>query len=109
MEKTALLQKRKTLFDLIIISAITMTVLGIFIAIQDIIESFARDTGIHILLRTVTMALMQFGTAGLGILLVTLIRRESFISYGLRKDNALKSIMFCTLAFVVTCHSSRFG
>jgi hypothetical protein len=100
MEKTALLQKRKTLFDLIVISVITMTVLGIFIAIQDTVESFARDTSIHILLRTATMALMQFSTAGLGILLVILIRRESFTSYGLRKDNMLKSLVFCTLAFV---------
>jgi hypothetical protein len=100
MEKTASLHNRKALFDLIIISAVTMIVLGIFIAIQDTVEDFAHDTSIHILWRTATMALMQFGTAGLGISLVALIRRESFISFGLHKDNVLKSILFCTLAFV---------
>lgn len=100
MEKTALLQKRKTLFDLIVICAITMIVLGVFIAIQDTVESFARDTGIHILLRTAALALLQFSTAGLGITLVSLIRRESFNSYGLSRENLLRSLLFCTLAFV---------
>jgi len=100
MEITALSQKRKTMFDLIVICAITMIVLGIFISVQGDVESFARDPGIHILLRTAIMALMQFSIAGLGILLVMLIRKESFISYGLRTDNVLKSIVFCTLAFV---------
>ncbi len=100
MDKTALLQKRKTLIDLIVICVITMIVLGIFITIQDTVEIFARDTGVHILLRTAVMALMQFCTAGLGIMLVMLIREESFISYGLRKANMLKSLVFCTLAFV---------
>ena len=47
------------------------------------------------------MALLQFGTAGLGITLVALIRKESFVSFGLRKKNALKSIVFCTLSRTV--------
>jgi len=100
MDKTALLQKRKTLIDLIVICVITLIVLGILIAIQDTVENFARDTGVHILLRTAVMPLMLFCTAGLGIMLVMLIREESFISYGLRKANMLKSLVFCTLAFV---------
>ncbi|MGI6771958.1 MAG: hypothetical protein ACOX5C_00255 [Acutalibacteraceae bacterium] len=100
MEETAVKQKKKTGSDLIIICAVTMIVLGVFMAFQDTVEGFAKDTGIHILLRTVTMALLQFGTAGLGITLVALIRKESFVSFGLRKKNALKSIVFCTLSYV---------
>jgi hypothetical protein len=100
MEKAASLQKRRALPDLIVIVVITMAVLGIFIANQDAVESFARDPGIHILLRTAGMALLQFGTAGLGISLVSIIRRESFAGHGLRRDNALKSVVFCALAFV---------
>lgn len=87
MEKTVM-QKRRAMIDLIVICAITMIVLGIFIAIQDIVESFARDTAKHILLRTAAMALLQFGTAGLGISLVMIIRKESFFDYGLRRENS---------------------
>ena len=92
--------KKKALIDLAIIVASTLAVLGIFIAMQGPVERFARDPGVHILLRTCVMALVQFGTAGLGITLVSLVRRESFFSHGLRKKNTLLSIAFCTLAFV---------
>lgn len=100
MEKTAALVRKNTRIDLIVIVAVTMIVLAVYIPIQGRVAVFARDSGIHILLRTAVMALMQFGVAGLGISLVALVRREDFRSYGLRKDNALLSIVFCALAFV---------
>lgn len=100
MEITVSSEKKSALVDLLIIFAVTAAVLGAYMAVQHTVASFARDASVHVLLRTLVMALMQFGIAGLGISLVALIRKESFASHGLIKRNMLLSVVLCALTFV---------
>lgn len=92
-------EKRNTTLDLIIIVITTFAVLAAFIPFQESIYHFARDGEQPLLLRTLAMALMQFGLAGFGISLVMLIRHERFSQYGLIKRGALASIGLSVLAF----------
>lgn len=91
---------KKALSDILIIVIATFAAMAFFIPFQEPIYQFARDQGQPVLLRTLAMALIQFGVAGLGISLVMLIRRERFSQYGLIKRGALTSIGLSVLAFV---------
>ncbi len=46
------------------------------------------------------MAFLQFGMAGLGITVVSIIRKESFLGYGLRIKGIFPSIVLSALMFV---------
>jgi hypothetical protein len=70
------------------------------LAFQKQFNSFVKNTQIHILARTSFAAAFQFGLAGLGITIVSVYRRESFCSHGLKFKNTLKSIGLCVLCFV---------
>ena len=97
MEKAASLQKRRALPDLIVIVVITMAVLGYSSRIRTP-SKLSADPDPY------PAAYGRYGAAvrqsGLGISLVSIIRRESFAGHGLRRDNALKSVVFCALAYV---------
>lgn len=43
---------------------------------------------------------MEYGVAGLGITLVCLFRKESFASYGLKKENAFKAVIGAVISFI---------
>ncbi|MGB3972703.1 MAG: hypothetical protein WBL58_00845 [Peptococcia bacterium] len=87
------IEQKKANVDLYIIIGITILILAIYTSFQAQFNLLAIDQEIHILLRTIVIAFMQFGVAGLGIVSVMILRKESFQSYGLKRKGALKSII----------------
>ncbi len=101
MTKSNLTKKQKNAeIDLYIIMFATIIVLGTFIGYQNQLIFLAKNKNMPILLRTLVMAFIQFGVAGLGITIVCVLRKESFFSYGLRKKGLLQSILFSALTFI---------
>ncbi len=101
MKKDALAQEQKKAeADLYIIVAVTAAVLIIYMSFQDVLNQFADNKSIPILVRTFVVALQQFGVAGLGVAIVSVFRKESFSSHGLRAKGTLLSILLCVLAFI---------
>lgn len=94
------IEQKKADIDLNIIIIATLLVLGIFIAFQDQFKYFSNNKNIHILIRTTLIAFMQFGVSGLGITIVSIIRKESFLNYGLKLKGAILSIVLSSLMFV---------
>lgn len=94
------IEQKKVNIDLYIIVGITILILAIYTSFQVQFNSFAENQDIQILLRTIVMAFMQFGVAGLGIVSVMFLRKESFGSYGLKRKETLKSIMLSVLMFI---------
>jgi len=96
MDKTiSELNNRKYSIDLGIIfltSAAVLLVLGIMTQIMQI-----NIGNVPILLQTFIGALFQYGVMGLGITIVCILRKESFYSFGLRKDKLLITIALSTL------------
>ena len=86
--------------DLWIILVVSLAALGIYIAFQNQISAFSRSSEQNILLRVLLPAVFQFGLAGLGISIVSIIRKESFLSYGLRRKNAITSTVLCSSCFI---------
>ncbi len=93
-------ERKKAVTDLCIILIVTFLILGIYMAFQSWFNSFAKDKSINILIRTLVMAFMQFGVAGLGITVVSIIRKESLPGYGLRTKCIFPSIVFSALMYV---------
>lgn len=100
VRSTLTLQQRKADKDLNIIGTVTFLVLVIFIGFQNQFLSFADNQTIPVLLRTFTLAFMQFGVAGLGITIVSLLRKERFLKYGLRREGIVKSIVLSIFVFI---------
>ena len=86
--------------DLWIILLCTLAALGAYMVLQDWVTAFMEDKSTTILLRVVVPAMFQFGIAGLGISVVSIIRKESFLSFGLRKKGTLASVVLCILCVV---------
>lgn len=101
MKKSYLtIRQKKAVIDLYIIIFATIIVLGTYIGYQNQLISFGENSNIPVLFRTLVMALIQFGVAGLGITIVCVLRKESFFSYGLRRKGLLQSILFSVLVFI---------
>ena len=86
--------------DLLVIIIISIVTLATYIAIQSPVSAYALNSEQPVLLRVLLMASFQFGLTGLGISIVSIIRKESFFSYGLRKKGAATSIALSALCFV---------
>lgn len=92
-------QKQRDI-DLWIIVMCSVVVLLFYSLNQDKIMFFVEETSVPILLRVLLSAAFQFGLAGLGISVIALIRKESFLSHGLRMKGAVQSIVLCVACFV---------
>lgn len=92
--------QKKASFDLLIIIAVTFAVLGIIIVFQSDINKFAKNTEIAILFRVLGMGFAQFGVAGLGISMVTLLRKENFWEHGLHRKSVLPAVLFSILSYI---------
>ncbi|WP_150272799.1 hypothetical protein [Paenibacillus tepidiphilus] len=92
--------QKKSNVDLWIIITATFVALGIYSGFQGELNTFAKDQDASVLLRTLVSALTQFAVAGLGITLVAIIRKESFISFGLRSKGIVASVLLSLLCFV---------
>jgi hypothetical protein len=99
-KKSLTAEQRRSGQDLLIILAVTFAVLSVYMIFNESITAFFVDREKSLALRTLVMALFQFGTAGLGISLVTVLRKEKFSGFGLKKANAVKAVLL-TLPAVV--------
>ena len=93
-------EQKKVNIDLWIIITATVIAFGLYVVFQNQFISIVTNNDIHILLRVLLAATMQFGIAGLGISIVCLMRKESFFSYGLQSSRIILSICLCILCFV---------
>jgi len=93
-------EQKRTNIDLYIIFISTFIILGIYMGFKTSIDTFIKSGNIHILIRTAAIAFIQFGVAGLGITIVSVYRKESFIKYGLNSKNIIKTILLSALMFV---------
>ena len=92
-------RKKQLDIDLWIILIISMLSLGIYMVFNGKINGIAYNPDINIVLRVLFMGgLFQFGLAGLGISIVSIIRKESFCAYGLHSKK-----LVLTLALSVLC------
>lgn len=106
-------RKKQLTVDLWIILIVTMAVLGIVLmGFGNQINQLADDSSVNILLRVLIIGLCgQFGIAGLGITIVCLIRKESFLKFGLNTKNLFPalglSLLCCVPDFVYCLLSGR--
>lgn len=101
MVKKQLTKEQKQLnTDLIIIVVSSLVILTIYIVFNSDFIWFFKNKNINLLLRTLAQAITQFGAAGLGITIVALYRKESFLDYGLNKNNILKTIFLSVLVYI---------
>ena len=101
MSKIKLNENQKKLdIDLWIIMIVSLISLGIFIVFQKEIYEILKNKELPILYRVLLAALFQYGVAGLGITIVSILRKESFFSFGLKTKGISLSILFCILCFI---------
>lgn len=94
-------RKKQLDIDLWIILIISMLSLGIYMIFNGSINKIAYNPNVNIVLRVLFMGgLFQFGLAGLGITIVSIMRRESFFSYGLNRKNLIITIALSALCCV---------
>ena len=91
-------RKKRLDTDLWIILIVSVLILGIYIAFNRSINALVSRASINIILRVLFIGgIFQFGLAGLGITIVTILRKESFIDHGLTRNNILPAIMLSAL------------
>ncbi len=101
-------RKKQLAIDLWVILITTMAVLGIVLmGFGNQINQLAADSSVNILLRVLIIGLCgQFGIAGLGITIVCLIRKESFLKFGLNTKNLFSALglsLLCCVPDFVYC------
>jgi hypothetical protein len=94
--------QRKESIDLWIIALTTLVVIILFALTQESLMSYISANENPILSRLILVAMIEFGTAGLGIILVMIFRKESFPSHGLKVKGSLTSIVGALLCCVPT-------
>jgi hypothetical protein len=92
--------KRKTLVDVLIIVAVAFAVLAIALPLQGRLYGFVNNESAPLMGRVGILGAVQFGIAGLGITIVALVRRESFLLHGLQLKGMAAAIALSALCFV---------
>lgn len=92
-------RQRRLDADLWIILLVTAGVFGAYAALRGPIAGWIRNTETPVLLRVLLAAAIQFGIAGLGMTIVTSLRRERFADFGLRARGTPLSIALCACCF----------
>lgn len=94
-------RKKKLENDLWIIVFITVLILVIYSVFNSDINKIAYNNSINILLRLLFIGgIFQFGLAGLGITVVSVLRKESFKSHGLTGKKIIPTILLSALCCV---------
>jgi len=95
-------QRKKQLdTDLWIIAIVSFSILALYIVFNQSINNIVFNSSINIVLRVLFVGgIFQFGLAGLGITIVSIYRKESFLKYGLTFKNILPAIVFSALCCV---------
>lgn len=86
--------------DLKIIIWATIVPVIIFLAWGETIMEFVRQGQINIWLKFLPVAMIQFGLAGLGSMIVFIYRKESLYTYGITKRNLCKTIILSALVCI---------
>ena len=94
------IEQRKLDTNLWIIALVSMLAYSVYAAVGSSMMAFFKDSSISVWPRLLTSAAMEYGVAGLGITLVCIFRRESFASYGLKRENAVKAILGAIICFI---------
>lgn len=108
-KKQLALEQKKLDLDLMIIGIATFIVFGIYAVYSNQMKDFITNRSINIVSRLLLNAGMQFGVAGLGIVIVMILRKESFYEYGLQIKNIFKSIIgtaFCFSLLIIYIFAS---
>ena len=100
MEQQIKERKKKLTIDLWIIALVTIAVYIVYGVFGSRIMSFCKNSDISVWPRLLTAAALEFGIAGLGITIVGLMRKESFASFGLRWENAIKAVRWTIVFFL---------
>lgn len=93
-------RKKKLTIDLWIIALVTIAVYIVYGVFGSRIMNFCKNSDISVWPRLLTAAALEFGIAGLGITIVGLMRKESFASFGLRWENAIKAVLWTIVFFL---------
>lgn len=93
-------RKKKLTIDLWIIALVTIAVYIVYGVFGSRIMSFCKNSDISVWPRLLMAAALEFGIAGLGITIVGLMRKESFASFGLRWENAIKAVLWTIVFFL---------
>ena len=94
------IEQKKLDTNLWIIALASMLAYGVYAFVGSSLMSFFKDSSISVWPRLFTSAAMEYGVAGLGITLVCILRKESFASYGLKKENAIKAVLGAVICFI---------
>lgn len=94
------MNKKELDINLWIIALTSFAIYVIYMMIGSRLMAFCKDSSISVWPRLFAAAAMQFGIAGLGITIVSILRNEPFTSFGLVRKNALKAIGGTILCFV---------
>lgn len=100
MKKKLTLEQKHADTDIWVIVLVMVIFMSFYFAIRGRFEKIMEDASISVLLRVLSGAFFQFGIAGLGISIVMLYRRQPICFFGLRRKNAGRSILFCTMCFL---------
>lgn len=100
MEQQIKERKKKLTIDLWIIALVTIAVYIVYGVFGSRIMSFCKTSDISVWPRLLTAAALEFGIAGLGITIVGLCVKESFASFGLRWENAIKAVLWTIVFFL---------
>jgi hypothetical protein len=100
MKKELTKNQKRLDADLWIIAIVTMLVFSIYAVTGNKLMAFCKDSSVSVWPRLFAAAAVEYGIAGLGITIVCLLRKESFVSFGLKKENLLKAIAGTILCFV---------
>ena len=100
MKKEKTTEQKKLDMDLWIIAITTMLAYVAYGFIGSDLMAYAKNSDINVWKRLFAAAFMEFAIAGLGITLVCIIRKESFISHGLKRENLLKAILGAVVCFI---------
>lgn len=107
--ETALTKNRKKQLsqDLWIICIVSFAVLAVCMLVNDKMKSFVFDPSINIVLRVLVVGVGgQFGLAGLGIIIVCILRKEKFQSFGLNTKNLIPALLLslaCCIPDFIYC------
>jgi hypothetical protein len=99
-KKSLSIEQKKAEIDLWIIAVTAIAVLGIYTIFNTSLMVFLNDQGIPVLLRTLCIALLQYGIAGLGITIVCMIRKESFLKFGLCRKKLFITLLLSAVMFL---------
>ena len=104
LKKRVLTEQQKRLdVNLWIIALVTMTIYCLYGVIGKQLMTYCKDGSISVWPRLFAAAGMEFGIAGLGITLVCIFRKTSFVNFGLKKENAGRAVLgtlFCFLPYI---------